>query len=317
MRSAVLALLLGLLSAGPALADPFTRARYEVLLSAVQSPNSPATNAGGSNDVQASYDPQPAKVDVYGIAEYQNVGYGYANGSARAVASPGVLRASVRSEAQAVARPDSNVGAGVTATASAEFTDELFFRPSRLVSSNLLIVKGVLRLTGDMGSVGSGGGSTRVSVSGTGIHPQQAAAEWWGEPGRQYSPVTGYSDWTPGEPTEIPFEISVYANQATEVRYWLSVRSGSGGSFPACPAFGGLCEVIQIGEHRDFANYSNTLSWHVTNVTDWNGASVGYAIDSTSGFDYEVPEPGIVASMGAALGAIGALHRLRRSPPGT
>jgi hypothetical protein len=308
--------LLALLSAGAALAAPFTRAQYGVVLSAVQALNSPQTPAGGSNDQQASYDPQPAKVDVYGSAEHFNVGLGYANGAAHAVASPGVLRASTWSEAQAVARPDSNVGAGVVATALAEFSDEVFVTPSRLVYQNLLIVKGVLRLTGNMHGVGSGGGYTRVTVGGTGLHPQQSSAEWWGEPGRQYSPVGGYSDWTPGDPTEIPFEISAYANQATEIHYWLSVRSDSGGSFPACPAFGGLCEVIQIGEHAGFANYSNTLSWHVTSVTDWNGASVGYSIASTSGFDY-APEPGALASMLVALGAIGGLRRTRGRPAGS
>jgi len=111
-------------------------------------------------------------------------------------------------------------------------------------------------------------------------------------------------------PTEIPFEISAYANQATEIHYLLSVRSDSGGSFPACPSLGGLCEVVQIAEHRDFSHYSNTLSWHVTNVTDWNGASVGYSVASTSGFDY-APEPGALASMLVALCAIGGLRRTR------
>ena len=295
----------------PANATVHTRAEYNVSLSAVQSPNSPQSTVPGASDSQTVYDPQPPPITVTGGAEHLNVGYGYASGYATAIAEPGILRVEGFTEAQAVARPDTNVGAGVVTTGLAEFADEITFVPAHSVYDDLLIVNGELILTGTMTSAGSGGGYVMAAVGGTGL-AQSTQAEWIGELTRQKSAAGVYSDWAPGPPVSIPFSFTVYANQPSEINYWLRMRVESGGSFLACEATGGLCNVVQIAENRSSVEYGNTLRWHVTEVTDWFETPVGFDITSSSGFDYPVPEVGSSASLFAAVGTLAAMRRAKR-----
>ena len=190
-----------------------TRAEYDVSLSAVTSPNSPQVSVPGSSDSQTVYDPQPPPIALFGFAEHLNVGYGFATGTALVHAEPGILRVEGFTEAQAVARPDTNVGAGAVVTAYADFIDALTFIPAHPVYDDLLIINGELILTGDMSTAGSGGGFVQVAVGGTGLSPTSAQAEWIGELTRQKSATGVYSDWTPGDPLSIPFSFTVAASQ--------------------------------------------------------------------------------------------------------
>lgn len=295
----------------PAQAAPRTRVEYQVSLSAVTSPNSAEVMVPGADDVRTVYDPQPPPIALYGFAEHMNVGYGFATGTAMVRAEPGILRVEGSTEAQAVARPDTNVGAGAVVTAYADFIDALTFIPVHSVYDDLLIINGELILTGDMRSAGSGGGYVMAAVGGTGLSPTSTQAEWIGEMTRQKSAAGVYSDWTPGDPVSIPFSFAVYADQPFEVQYWLRIYVSSGGSFPICESLGGLCNVVQIAENRAAVDYGHTLTWHVTEVTDWFETPVGVDITSSSGFDYLLPEPGGAASL-AAIGALLMLRSARR-----
>lgn len=285
-----------------------TRAEYTVSLSAVTSPNTSQVIVPGASDSQTVYDAQPPPIELHGFAEHFNVGYGFATGNATLRAEPGILRVEGSTEAQAVARPDTNVGAGAVATAYTDFIDALTFLPAHSVYDDLLIINGELILTGDMSTAGSSGGYVMAAVGGTGLSPTSTQAEWIGELSRQKSAAGVYSDWTPGDPVSIPFSFTVYANQPFEVQYWLRMNVSSGGSFPICESLGGLCNVVQIADGRASVDYGNTLRWHVTEVTDWFETPVGIDITSSSGFDYlALPEPG----GGSALVAIAALATLR------
>lgn len=307
------------LAAAPATAAVHTEVNRTAIVTSVTTPNSPPTIVDTSNDSQQSIQPQPATVTTNGTAIGGTGAWGYGNAYSSATAEPGILRAVVQSEAQAVARPDSNVAGGAVATALAEFGDELVFTTAQSVHENILVINGVLRLTGTLYSAGLGGsGFVTVAVGGTGLSQTSSAAEWVGELTRQKSAAGVYSDWAPGPPTEIPFSFTAYAGQPTEVVYWLRVYASSGATFDACEATGGLCNVVQVGGNvasSDYGVFDRQLTWHVTKVTNFFGTPVTLSdITSTSGFDYEVPEPGAAASLLAALGTLALLGR-RSSPP--
>ena len=311
-RTSILAAVV--LSALPAAAAVHTRVQRTATASSVTTPNQPATIVDTSNDDQQSVQPQPVKLTTNGSAIGGLAEWGYGNAFATATAEPGILRAWASTEAQAVARPDSNVAGGSVATALAEFAEELTFTPAHPVYSDLLIINGVLLLTGDMSSAGLGGsGYVRVNVGGTGL-ATNLYSEWVGELTRQKSPSGVYSDWTPGAPVEIPFRFTVYADQPTEVLYWLSVYASSGASFDPCEASGGLCNVVQVGENRaesEYGDSTHTLTWHMTSATDWFETPVATSIGSSSGFDYEAPEAGSLLSQLAGIAALA--WRRRRS----
>lgn len=294
----------------PSQAAVRTRAEYNVSLSAVTSPNSSQVAVPGASDSQTVYDPQPPPIALHGFAEHLNVGYGFATGNATLRAEPGILRVEGSTEAQAVARPDTNVGAGAVVTAYTDFIDALTFVPAHSVYDGLLIINGEMILTGDMSTAGVSGGYVMAAVGGTGL-AQSTQAEWVGEMTRQKSAAGVYSDWTPGDPVSIPFSFTVYANQPFEVQYWLRMNVSSGGSFPICESLGGLCNVVQIADGRASVDYGHTLTWHLTEATDWFETPVGVDITSSSGFDYLLPEPGGVSAL-AAVAALAALRRARR-----
>jgi hypothetical protein len=310
-RSGILLALAAALAAIPLPSEAAvrTRAEYNVSLSAVTSPNSSQVTVPGASDSQTVYDPQPPPIALHGFAEHFNVGYGFATGNATLRAAPGILGVEGSTEAQAVARPDTNVGAGAVVTAYTDFIDALTFIPAHSVYDDLLIINGELILTGDMSTAGVNGGYVMAAVGGTGLSPTSTQAEWIGELTRQKSAAGVYSDWTPGDPVSIPFSFTVYANQPFEVQYWLRMNVSSGGSFPICESLGGLCNVVQIADGRARVDYGHTLTWHLTEATDWFETPVDIDITSSSGFDYLLPEPGAVS----ALVAIAALVTLRRA----
>lgn len=313
---------LALLAATPAIAAVHTRATRTGIVTSVTTPNAPPTIVDSTNDTQQSIQPQPATVTTNGGAIGGTGAWGYGNAYSIATAEPGLLQAEVQTEAQAVARPDSNVAGGAVATALAEFADALVFTTAQSVHENILVIDGVLRLTGSMYSAGLGGsGYVSVTVGGTGLSPTSSTGEWIGEMTRQRSATGVYSDWTPGAPTEIPFSFTVYAGQPLEVVYWLSLYASSGASFAACEASGGLCNVIQVGGNvasSDYGGFERQLTWHVTEVTNFFGTPVTLSdITSSSGFDYEVPEPGTAASLLAALGTLALLGRRARIARGS
>jgi hypothetical protein len=295
-----------------ATASPFTHAEYTVAVSAVATFNQPSGPVASASDQQESLLAQPATSQVSGQALYGSVDFGYGNGHASAIAKAGELRAFASAESQAVARPDSNVGSGVVSTALAEFADELTFTPAHSVYQDLLIINGELILTGDMNRVGPGSSYLLVAAGGTGL-AQSTAAEWIGEMGLQKSPGGVYSPWTPGDPVAIPFSFTVYADQPSEIDYWLRVHADSSQSFDPCPASGPLCDVSQIGNQVASSDYSHTMTWHLTSATDWFQTAVDVGITSSSGFDYLLPEPGEGASLLVAMVTLAAMRKRRRA----
>ncbi len=310
-------------------ARPANTATYQVLLSEVQAPNTPATLYLGASDTQSSspytwdIPNTPVPVQVAGSANTgtnQN-GYGYAVGHGFASAQAGVLRASALAEAQAVANPTTNVGAGAVVTADARFTDTAVFNPvaGQNPWQNLLIVSGNLLLTGNMY-----GSYAEVKVGGTGLNSQSANAQWSGNSsGVQKSALGVYSSWVPGSTMSIPFSFVVYGGQQTELSYWLDVYASAGASFQPCvdSLGGGICDVGQVANSSVNADYSHTLAWGGVSVTDWFGKPIDFSTTSTSGFNYAVaysapttpvPEPETYAMMLLGLGLLGFTARLRK-----
>ncbi len=180
----------GLLTMSPeAGAALLNSAQYQVLLSRVQSPNTPSAYVPGASATQQSisyapYPNTPVPVQVSGSANTGTNadGYGYASGHGFARAEAGVLAASAFAEGQAVANATTNVGASATVSAVARFTDLATFTPVGQPYQNLLVVSGSLLLTGDMyGYSYNSGYYDRVKVGGTGLNPLSAYAEWTGE----------------------------------------------------------------------------------------------------------------------------------------
>lgn len=298
-------------------AQPFTLAEYTVTVHAVPAPGQPQTQVARVHDQQRSFDPLLPTMTAFGQADSGTTNtLGFAIGHALAVGAPGVLRASALVESQAVAQPNTAVGAGVVATAIAQFSDSVVFSAAAPVYQNLLIISGQLVLTGNM----YGSGYVNAKVGGTGLNPQQPYAEWIGEIGRQKSAAGVYSAWTPGNPVILPFSFSANSGQAIDVGYWLSVYASAGSSFTTpCPSSGGLCNPGDtIASSTAASDYSHTLAWGGVSVTDWFGNPVGFTTTSNSGFDYStayVPEPGTISLMMIGLGAIG--WRARRKSAAT
>jgi hypothetical protein len=304
-------------------------ATYQVLLSGVQAPNTPATVYLGASDTQRSapyaweIPNTPVPVQVAGSANTgtnQN-GYGYAVGHGFASAEAGVLRASALAEAQAVTSPTTNVGAGAVVTALARYTDMAVFNPlaGQNPWQNLLIVSGNLLLTGNMY-----GSYAEVKVGGTGLNPQSSSAYWTGDSsGIQKSALGVYSTWVPGSSISIPFSVAVYGGQQTELSYWLSAYASAGASFQPCvdSLGGGICDVGQVANSITNADYSHTLAWGGVNVTDWFGRPISFSTTSASGFNYAVayspttpvPEPETYAMMLVGFGLLGFTARRRKN----
>ena len=303
---------------------PHNRATYQVTLSGVQAPNKGQTNipgaSGDQSQYQYSYTPAvPGPVEAYGSADTgtnQN-GYGYAVGHGFARAEAGILKAMVMTEAQAVAQPGSNVGAGVTAKALAEFEDKAVFTAASGTYQNLLIISGTLQLAGDFYGNGSFG---EIHVGGTGLNSQDTFAEWIGDSnGRVKNPYGVFGSWVPGTPVSIPFSFTVYAGQQTSLSYWLQASASSGASFQPCAASGGLCSVIQTVDNSMTVDYSHSLAWGGVTAKDWFGKPVAFSVASTSGFNYAaaaVPEPASWGLMLCGVALTGFIARRRALLPG-
>jgi hypothetical protein len=287
------AALLLLTSPIAAMATPENYAESSVRVYAVTTPNQPQAIVANENQKFRWIAPNLMTATAHSQA---NSGVtntlGFAAGSALAVGAPGVLRASAFAESQAVAQPNTPVGASVVSQALAEFTDSIILTTSPPVYQNLLIVTGNLVLTGNI----YGSGSANVRAGGTGLNPQQARGEWFGEPGRQKSALGVYSPWTPGDPVIIPVSFTAYSGQAIELTYYLGVYASSGSSFSRpCTSLGGLCNPLEVVSSSVASDYGNTLAWGGMSVTDWFGNPVAFNVSSNSGFDYSqayVPEPG-------------------------
>jgi hypothetical protein len=217
-------------------------------------------------------------------------------------------------EAQAVAQPDTNVGAGAVVDSIASYIDLNTFTSVTPTYQNLLIVSGNLLLSGDMNVLN---GYAQVNVGGTGLNPQSSAAEWIGDSnGRVKSAMNVYSSWVPGSDVSIPFTFATYSGQATELNYWLEVYASASGAFQPCVALGDLCDTIQVSESLANVDYSHTLSWGGVTVTDWFGNPVNFTSTSLSGFNYanayvpSVPVPAAVWLFASGLlGLIGVARR--------
>lgn len=307
-----LAAALLLTSPGLATATPQNFAETTVRVFAVTTPNQPQGIVANVHRVERWIAPNLATATAHsqGDSGVTNT-LGFAAGSALAVGAPGVLRASAFAESQAVAQPNTSVGAGVVSEALAEFTDSIILTTNPPVYQNLLIASGHLVLTGNI----YGSGVANVRVGGTGLNPQQSRGEWFGEPNRQKSALGVYSPWTPGNPVIIPVSFTAYAGTAIDLTYYLGVYASSGSSFSQpCTSLGGLCNPLEVVSNNIASDYGNTLVWGGLSVTDWFGNPVGFSVSSSSGFDYStayVPEPGTTPLLLAGLGWIGSRARRR------
>jgi hypothetical protein len=295
-----------------AMATPENFAESSVRVYAVTTPNQPQGIVANDNHRERWIAPNLMTATAHSQADSGVTGtLGFAAGSALAVGGPGVLRASAFAESQAVAQPNTPVGAGVVSEALAEFTDSIILTTNPPVYQNLLIATGNLVLTGNI--VGSG--AANVRVGGTGLNPQQASGQWFGEPGRQKSAFGVYSPWTPGDPVIIPISFTAYVGQAIDLTYYLGVYASSGSSFSQpCTSLGGLCNPLEVMSKNIASDYGNTLVWGGLSVTDWFGNPVAFSVSSNSGFDYSpayVPEPGTTSLLMIGLSWLGWRARRR------
>ena len=299
-----------------ATATPSTDATYLVTVS-----NAAGNRVAFSHDEQQSFAPQLMALSVAGMSDSATtINSGFAAGSALGKAAPGVLRASAFAESQAVAQPNTGVGASVVSNAIVGFTDSLVFSSSSLPPLSVLTVKGELVLTGSMyRQVSGGSGYVSAEVGGTGLHPS-LNNPWLFEINRQgisrmKSPAGDYSSWTPGDPVIVPFSFSVLTGVASEMNYWLRAHAESASIFSEpCVSFGGLCTPTLVSNVITGSDYHNTLAWGGVSVTDRFGNPVAFTVSSYSGFDYStayVPEPGTASLLLIGLSWMG--WRPRRS----
>ncbi len=307
------------LNAATASANPLNSATYSVALTVVQAPNTgPATYLGAS-DNQTSLQPRhssfvPVMVQTGGGADTgpNHDGYGFANGSAFARAEAGILKVSAFAEADVVAQPSTNVGASARSLAQAQFNDKVTFTAPNATSN--LIVSGSLLLDGWMDG---SGGFAQITVGGTGIGPS-FGGNWVADSGGlQKSAYGKYSTFIPGTQIAIPFTFSVVNGLATELSYFMEGIAQASANFGACPATGGLCDVVELAGRTANLDYSHTLVWGGVTVTDFTyGNVVNFTNSSTSGFNYadaygsSIPVPAAIWLFGTGL--IGLLGLRRR-----